>query len=137
MTPSLQKDGLVSGGLQPWRQYGDDPQARFVRTILCSECDLRRLHLLPPTSTPSRQSKADARISATSTSSQLTQNIEWLGQQANELSMYRGQWLLIQNNEVIAASTNIEDIRQVIIQRDIASPFVYYVPRVDEGDFTF
>jgi hypothetical protein len=64
-----------------------------------------------------------------------SQEMQWLTENSHDLEMYRGEWLLIRGQELIAHSPNFGEIKAVIRERNIVSPFVYYVPTVEEANF--
>jgi hypothetical protein len=59
----------------------------------------------------------------------------WLTENSRYLERYRGEWLLIEGQHLVAHGANFGDIRAAIRERNIQSPFVYYVPTVQEGNF--
>ncbi len=61
--------------------------------------------------------------------------MRWLVKNNRRLEAHRGEWLLIQGEELIAHSVNFADIRAAIAVRNIRSPFVYYVPTAEEALF--
>ena len=42
---------------------------------------------------------------------------------------------MIRGQQLVAHSGNFGDIKATIDERNIQSPFVYYVPTVEEGNF--
>jgi Family of unknown function (DUF5678) len=58
----------------------------------------------------------------------------WLVRNARELSQHRGEWLLIRGTQLLAHSRDFAAVRAEIRDRQIASPFVYYVPTDDESN---
>ena len=61
--------------------------------------------------------------------------MEWLTTNSAFLAQYSGQWLLIVGNQLIEHSTDFEVIRLAVVNRGVASPFVYYVPTAEESNF--
>lgn len=61
--------------------------------------------------------------------------MRWLSENSHELTAYRGEWLLIQGRELVAHSADFRNIRVRISEQNIRSPFIYYVPTVEEADF--
>jgi len=61
--------------------------------------------------------------------------MRWLTENSRYLERYRGEWLLIRGQQLVAHSGNFGDIKATIDERNIQSPFVYYVPTVEEGNF--
>jgi hypothetical protein len=60
--------------------------------------------------------------------------MDWLTANAQELSKYAGEWLLIQGRVLLAHSNNFRRLRAIIEDRAIRSPFVYYVPTDEESN---
>ena len=58
----------------------------------------------------------------------------WLEENARELGQHQGEWLLIQGPELIAHSRDFAVLRVAIRERQIGSPFVYYVPTDEESN---
>lgn len=61
--------------------------------------------------------------------------MRWLVGNAKALERYRGEWLLIQGNDLVAHSNDFNLIRETITDRNIRAPFVYYVPTEEESNF--
>lgn len=60
----------------------------------------------------------------------------WLSEHASEVEhAYRGEWLLIDGDQLLHHSSNFADIRQHIISMGLQSPFVYFVPEEGNTDF--
>lgn len=64
-----------------------------------------------------------------------SEEMRWLVDNARALEDYRGEWLLILGRHLVAHCPNFEDVRIIIVQRAISSPFVYYVPTQQESNF--
>lgn len=64
-----------------------------------------------------------------------SEEMRWLTENSGRLEIYRGEWLLIQGQELIAHSADFRAIRASIAERRIQSPFIYYVPTVEEANF--
>jgi hypothetical protein len=58
----------------------------------------------------------------------------WLVENAQELGQYKGEWLLIKGQRLLSHSSDFKDVRTAVRERDIRSPFVYYVPTDDESN---
>lgn len=58
----------------------------------------------------------------------------WLVQNAVELGRHKGEWLLIRGAELLAHSRDFAVVSATIRERQIVSPFVYYVPSDDESN---
>jgi hypothetical protein len=58
----------------------------------------------------------------------------WLVQNSVELGRFKGEWLLIQGQELLLHSRDFTAIRREIGRRRIAAPFVYYVPTDEESN---
>lgn len=69
------------------------------------------------------------------TSPQESPEMRWLVENRSALEPYHGEWLLIANNILIVHSAVFSEIRKAIADRNIRSPFVYYVPREEESNF--
>ena len=59
----------------------------------------------------------------------------WLVENRRTIEAYRGEWLLIFNDRLIVHSTDFGEIQRAINNERIRSPFVYYVPTVEESNF--
>jgi hypothetical protein len=60
--------------------------------------------------------------------------MDWLVRNAQELGQHKGEWLLIQGTQLLVHSRDFSAVRAAIRERQIHSPFVYYVPTDDESD---
>jgi len=60
--------------------------------------------------------------------------MSWLIEKAQELGQYKGEWLLIQGQQLLVHSSNFTAVRAAVRERQIRSPFVYYVPTDDESN---
>lgn len=58
----------------------------------------------------------------------------WLVKNAPELAKYKGQWLLIQGHHLVMHTDDFRIIRDLVRERGIRSPFVYYVPTDQESN---
>ena len=58
----------------------------------------------------------------------------WLVRNAQELARHRGEWLLIQGAQLLVHSRDFAVVRTAVEQRQIRSPFVYYVPTDEESN---
>jgi hypothetical protein len=58
----------------------------------------------------------------------------WLVENAQELVRHRGEWLLIQGRTLLAHSADFAAVRAAIRERQILSPFIYYVPTEEESN---
>lgn len=63
--------------------------------------------------------------------------MDWLTTHAQDLSRYRGEWLLISGQALKAHSHDMAVIRLQIASHRIAKPFLYYVPTAEEANFIF
>ena len=61
--------------------------------------------------------------------------MNWLVEHSAELEQYKGEWLLIHGRDLINHSRDFTLIRATIGEREIRSPFVYYVPTDEESNF--
>jgi Family of unknown function (DUF5678) len=59
----------------------------------------------------------------------------WLRRNDQEIIRYRGEWLLIVGDRLVAHSSNFREVRDSIRRNNVMSPFVYYVPKQDELPF--
>ena len=62
-------------------------------------------------------------------------DLDWLEENAQELGRYPGEWLLIQGRRLLLHSRDFADLRAAISERQIDSPFVYYVPTDEQANF--
>jgi hypothetical protein len=60
--------------------------------------------------------------------------LDWLEEHAQELGRYPGEWLLINRHRLLVHSRDFAELRAVIRERQIDSPFVYYVPTDEEAN---
>lgn len=60
--------------------------------------------------------------------------MSWLVEKAQELGQYKGEWLLIQGQDLLVHSPDFRTVRAAVRERRINSPFVYYVPTDDESN---
>jgi hypothetical protein len=60
--------------------------------------------------------------------------MNWLMENARELGEHKGEWLLIQGRELLVHSRDFTDVRAAVRDRQIRSPFVYYVPTDEESN---
>jgi hypothetical protein len=58
----------------------------------------------------------------------------WLVENARELGQHKGEWLLIQGRQLLVHSPDFAVVRAAIRQRQVRSPFVYYVPTDEESN---
>ena len=64
-----------------------------------------------------------------------TVELNWLSENSAALSAYRGEWLLIQGEELVTHSKDFHVLCKAIRDGGISVPFVYYVPLADEEHF--
>jgi hypothetical protein len=60
--------------------------------------------------------------------------MDWLEENALELARHSGEWLLIEGRELLVHSRDFADLRAAIRERQVVSPFVYYVPTDEESN---
>jgi hypothetical protein len=60
--------------------------------------------------------------------------MNWLVENARELEQHKGEWLLIQGRELLVHSRDFAVLRATIQERQVRSPFVYYVPTDEESN---
>lgn len=65
----------------------------------------------------------------------MSSEMQWLTSHADELSAYRGEWLLIVGEKLIAHSQDFNEIHEVVEGRGISAPFLYYVSKPEEVNF--
>jgi len=58
----------------------------------------------------------------------------WLIEHVHELEQHKGEWLLIKGSELVAHDREFARIRELVRERQIDSPFIYYVPTDDESN---
>jgi hypothetical protein len=61
-------------------------------------------------------------------------NMDWLVRNAEEFGRYKGEWLLINGQNLIVHDRDFASIQAAIRENQIASPFVYYVPTDQESN---
>jgi transcriptional regulator with XRE-family HTH domain len=59
--------------------------------------------------------------------------MDWLVQHAQELGRHKGEWLLIHRQHLLVHSRDFAAVRAAVRERQIYSPFVYYVPTDEES----
>jgi hypothetical protein len=94
-------------------------------TFLCED-DLQLLFDFASGEVITRTDEGEA---AESTSNQ-SESVEmsWLVKNAAELAQYKGEWLLIQGQQLLMHTSDFGAIRSAVRERHIRTPFVYYVP---------
>ncbi len=60
--------------------------------------------------------------------------MRWLINHVYEVEQYKGEWLLIYGEELVGHNRNFSQIRALVSERGIRSPFVYYVPTDEESN---
>lgn len=58
----------------------------------------------------------------------------WLVENVIQLGQHKGEWLLIQGRELLVHTRDFAAVRRAIRNRQIRSPFVYYVPTDEESN---
>jgi hypothetical protein len=58
----------------------------------------------------------------------------WLVSNAQDLAFYKGEWLLIQGTQLLVHDRDFAAVRAAVKEREISSPFVYYVPTDEESN---
>jgi hypothetical protein len=81
---------------------------------------------------PIRRAETPAVVAATAASE--SAEMGWLVRNAQDLGQHKGEWLLIQGTQLVVHSRNFAAVRDAIRERQIRSPFVYYVPTDDESN---
>lgn len=71
-------------------------------------------------------------VASISADSAESSEMDWLEENALELGRHSGEWLLIRGRELLVHSRDFADLRAAIHERQISSPFVYYVPTDEE-----
>jgi hypothetical protein len=61
--------------------------------------------------------------------------MKWLAENSRELECYRGEWLLIRGEALVAHDPDFHVLQRLISKQDLASPLVYYVPTEEESNF--
>lgn len=124
-TRSLVQHPIPERGPRPvWRSISVSEQL-YVELILRQRSALSTRSLLGQTEVRVTETEADS------------VEMDWLSSHAAELSVHRGEWLLIVGRELIAHHTDFDEIQKTIQVRGIKSPFVYYVPKPEEENFVF
>jgi len=62
--------------------------------------------------------------------------MHWLVEHSRELEIFRGEWLLIRGERLIAHSPTFAEVERYVRTLRLESPFVYYVPLENEANFT-
>jgi hypothetical protein len=83
------------------------------------------------TEQPVRRAETPAVVAAAAPESA---EMGWLVRNAQELGQHKGEWLLIQGTQLIVHNRDFAAVRAAIRERQIGSPFVYYVPTDDESN---
>jgi hypothetical protein len=81
---------------------------------------------------PIRRAETPAVVAALATPE--SAEMGWLVRNAQELGQHKGEWLLIQGTQLLVHSRDFAAVRAAIRERQIPSPFVYYVPTDDESN---
>jgi Family of unknown function (DUF5678) len=70
-------------------------------------------------------------------SSDQTESAEmaWLTDNGRQLEQFKGEWLLIEGDRLVAHDPQFREIKETIRRLSIRSPFVYYVPFDADVDF--
>jgi hypothetical protein len=63
-----------------------------------------------------------------------SEEMRWLVRNAQELGEHKGEWLLIQGRQLLAHNRDFAVVRAAIREKQIPSPFVYYVPTDEESN---
>jgi hypothetical protein len=58
-----------------------------------------------------------------------------LAENSRELESYRGEWLLIAGDTVVAHDADFHVLQKLIDMKNLGSPLVYYVPTEAESNF--
>jgi hypothetical protein len=61
-------------------------------------------------------------------------DMRWLVEHSAELAQYKGEWLLIHEGGLVLHDNDFDAVRAAIGEREIRSPFVYYVPTDSESN---
>jgi CheY-like chemotaxis protein len=93
-----------------------------------------RLQLLQPTLVVIDVRSQPLRETQTRTSREGSE-LRWLRENQEEVTRYRGQWLLISTDGLLEHSASFREIKDSINRLGIESPFVYYVPTEVESSF--
>jgi hypothetical protein len=65
-----------------------------------------------------------------------TQDMAWLVEHADELLKFRGEWILIAEQKLIAHNRNFSSIKEIADRNSIAAPFMFYIPSLKESGST-
>jgi hypothetical protein len=58
-----------------------------------------------------------------------------LVENSQELESYRGEWLLIAGDTLLAHHSDFRILQELIDTQNLVSPLVYYVPTEEESNF--
>jgi hypothetical protein len=61
-------------------------------------------------------------------------DMRWLVEHSAELAQFKGEWLLIHEGSLVLHNSDFDAVRVAIGEREIRSPFVYYVPTDSESN---
>lgn len=79
---------------------------------------------------------ADAQRLAVQVGNCESPEMQWLVANAEAIEeRHRGEWLVIRGRELVAHSRDFAEIQRAIAEERIGSPFVYYVPTLEEANF--
>lgn len=70
-----------------------------------------------------------------SASSYESKEMRWLAKNSRAFESYRGEWLLILGDTLLAHTRDFRVLQHEIVARNITSPFIYYVPTEEESNF--
>lgn len=60
------------------------------------------------------------------------QELRWLQKNRWVLVRYKGEWVAIQENKVIAHNPNYQALQKACLDKMVQTPFVQYIPCTDE-----
>lgn len=77
----------------------------------------------------------DYRSPVHQTSAKRQTELEWLSKNKEMLRKYQGQWIGVEDTQLIAHSESAEEVFKSLKAKGITVPFIVFVPRKQEGIF--
>jgi hypothetical protein len=69
------------------------------------------------------------------TMSRRTVELEWLKHNIPANAYYRGKWVVLEQNELVAVDTSYDKARSMAKQKGIKRPFIIFIPPVEQSGF--
>ena len=124
--PTQRSANLAIGAFAPqWHQFGRQP----------SFGDSPSARILPSLSQKLHQATITAGVGAVSPKTQRAGRrqieMDWISSNAKELGKYRGQWIVVEGEAVLAADKDYEPARVQAAKGGIDCPLIFFVPDDD------